>query len=139
MKLNIFVALAALAFGSSLVLAAPVDSDMQDLAARETFEVEDFVARDFADVDEFDAREYYDEDLEAREDELEDVFARSVSFWSFCDFFSLAHLFDSLSAVAVVAVVEEEVVDAAVVAVGDSELQRHQLRSRWSYLSSYII
>jgi len=81
MKLNLFVALAALAFGSSLVLAAPVNLDTQDLAAREpTYDVEDFIARDFADVDELDAREYFDEGLvEAREDEQEDVFARSVS------------------------------------------------------------
>jgi hypothetical protein len=80
MKFNVFVAIAALAFGSSLVLAAPVEIDTQDLAAREvSYDVENFVARDFADVDEFDAREYLDEELEAREDELEDVFERSVS------------------------------------------------------------
>jgi len=78
MKFNVFVVIAALAYSSSLVLAAPVDLDTQDLAAREpTYEVEDFIAHsDFADVDEFYARD--EELVEAREDEEEDVFARSV-------------------------------------------------------------
>lgn len=66
MKLNI-VALAALAFGSTLVLAAPFDPDMQDLAAREAYDIEDFIARDFTleDLEAFFARgvspndEYY--------------------------------------------------------------------------------
>lgn len=76
MKFNI-IALAALAFGSSLVLAAPYDYDMQDLTAREAYEIEDFIARDFA---EFDARDpSFDQELAAREDALEDVFARVSS------------------------------------------------------------
>src|ERR1700691_5700898 len=76
MKFNVFVTLAALAFGSSLVLAAPVDFDMQDLVTRETYEVEDFVARDIA--NEFEAREIPSVELKAREDVLEDLFARQV-------------------------------------------------------------
>lgn len=67
MKLNLIISFAALALGSSLVLAAPVDYDMQELAARESYDIEDLMAR-----------EYFNEQLEARDDELEDVFAREV-------------------------------------------------------------
>jgi hypothetical protein len=52
MKFNLFIAFAALAFGSSLVLAVPVD-----ITAREADEVGDFITRDFADLVEFQARE----------------------------------------------------------------------------------
>jgi len=49
MKLDVFVALSTLAFSSSLVLAAPINFDMQDLAMRrDSYEVGDFAARDFA-------------------------------------------------------------------------------------------
>lgn len=64
MKLNLIISLAALA---SLVLAVPVDYDTQELVARESYDIEDFLAR-----------EYLAEPLEARDDELEDVFARQV-------------------------------------------------------------
>ena len=87
------------------MLAAPVDFDTQDLAAREpTYEVEDFIARsDFTDVDEFDAREYLDEEIvEARDDDHEDVFARSVSTDYNNPYLLSLIFFDSLSAVEVV-------------------------------------
>jgi len=125
MKFNVFVAIAALAYGSSLVLAAPVDFDTQALAAREvSYEVEDFVARDVADVDEFDAREYLDEELEAREDELEDVFERSVSILIICEItYEKAQKMFVIDSLAVEAVADEvEGVEGVVVVadVGDS-------------------
>jgi hypothetical protein len=79
MKLNIFVALAFLTFSSSLVLAVPIDSDWQELAAREAYDIDDFFARDFADLDELDleAREEIPSvELDAREFLDEDIFAR---------------------------------------------------------------
>lgn len=73
MKLNSFFVAAAIAFGSSLVLAHPIDSE--------------YYSRDLADFDEFDARELYDaydarelseEDFEARQFDDEDIFERAV-------------------------------------------------------------
>ena len=119
-KFNVFVALAALAFGSSLVFSAPVGFDRQGLASRETYDIEDFVARDFADVDEFHAREYLDNELEAREDELGDVFARSVCPDHEQYLQLISSMFDSLS-VDFVAQFQLQVsfVVAAAVAIGE--------------------
>jgi len=85
MKLNYFFAAAALAYGSSLVIAIPIeqifearDLDNDDLITREVVGLE---ARELPIVD-IEAREFDDEDLELRdledleERELEDIAKR---------------------------------------------------------------
>jgi len=73
MKLNSFFVAAAIAFGSSLVLAHPIDSEYysRDLAAFDEFD-----AREMYEA--YDARELSDEDLEARQFDDEDIFERAV-------------------------------------------------------------
>jgi hypothetical protein len=71
MKLNVFFVAAALAYGSSLVVAQNIESN---IAAREVADVEGIVAREpGVDVD---AREFVEE--EAREPELTDIDARDL-------------------------------------------------------------
>jgi hypothetical protein len=72
MKLSIFFVAAALAYGSSLVVAQPIESDY---FARDLADVEEFGAREVYDID-IDAREFLDDDLAARDYFDEDFVAR---------------------------------------------------------------
>ncbi len=73
MKLNTFFVAVALAYGSSLVLALPIDSEYY---SRDLADLEEFNAREFYDV--YDAREFNDE-LDARQFYDEDLFERQLS------------------------------------------------------------
>ena len=82
MKLNYFFAVtAALAYGSSLVLAIPIEARNFDNDALITREAVDFEARELPIVD-IEAREVDNDDLELRESgdledrELEDIVGR---------------------------------------------------------------
>ena len=52
MKLNVFVIFAALVYGSSFVLAAPVSGAVDsDLAVREFYETEDLIGRGYEELE----------------------------------------------------------------------------------------
>jgi len=74
MKLNLLFVAAAIAYGSSVVVAQSYDNEF---VTRDLADIEDFDAREFYDVD-LDARELFDEELDAREFDIEDFDARDI-------------------------------------------------------------